>query len=97
MAGPMVVMLYAPSLKGLGLALLDLRHTFASHLVMNGVDIKTVQELLGHASLAMTLRYSHLAPTHRTRAVQVLDSAYQSDTKTDTIEILEKRDFQRFL
>jgi len=64
----------------------DLRHTFASHLVMNGVDIKAVQELLGHATLAMTLRYAHLAPDHRTRAIQTLDAAYQTDTKTDTVE-----------
>ena len=53
----------------------DLRHTFASHLVMARVDIKTVQELLGHSSLAMTLRYSHLAPDHRLRAIKSLDKA----------------------
>ena len=63
----------------------DLRHTFASHLVMNGVDIKTVQELLGHANITMTMRYSHLAPVHRARAVQILDTALQTDTKTDTV------------
>ena len=64
----------------------DLRHTFASHLVMNGVDIKTVQELLGHASLNMTMRYSHLAPDHRLRAIKTLDKALQTDTITDTVE-----------
>ena len=63
----------------------DIRHTFASHLVMNGVDIKSVQELLGHASLTMTMKYAHLAPDHRLRAIKTLDSAYLSDTKTDTV------------
>jgi len=64
----------------------DLRHTFASHLVMSGVDLMTVKELLGHATLTMTMRYSHLAPDHRMRAIKTLDSAYQTDTKTDTVE-----------
>ena len=63
----------------------DLRHSFASHLVMNGVDLKAVQELLGHASISMTLRYSHLAPAHQTKAVKVLDTAYTTCTPTDTI------------
>jgi len=51
----------------------DLRHTFASQLVMGGVDLTTVSRLLGHKSLTMTLRYSHLAPAHMAKAVSVLD------------------------
>lgn len=52
----------------------DLRHTFASHLVMAGIDITTIKELLGHKTLTMTLRYSHLAPSHKVKAVDVLDN-----------------------
>ena len=63
----------------------DTRQTFASHLVMNGVDIETVAELLGHASIVMTQRYAHLSPHHKTRAVKVLDTAYQSGEKTNTL------------
>jgi site-specific recombinase XerD len=48
----------------------DLRHTFASRLVMNGVDIRTVQELLGHKSITMTMKYAHLAPDSRQSAVE---------------------------
>ena len=56
----------------------DLRHTFASHLVMAGVDLTSRRELLGHKSLAMTIRYAHLAPGHKRRAINMLDKVLKS-------------------
>ncbi len=53
---------------------------------MKGIDLDTVRELLGHKSMAMTLRYAHLAPHHKARAVNVLDSLmseFLPETQTD--------------
>lgn len=50
----------------------DLRHTFASRLVMANVNLNTVRELLGHADMKMTIRYAHLAPEHKAAAVAKL-------------------------
>ena len=51
----------------------DLRHTFSSRLVMSGVDLATIQKLLGHKTINMTLRYAHLSNIHLKDAVNILD------------------------
>ncbi len=52
----------------------DLRHTFASHLVMSGVTLFAVKGLLGHRTTEMTQRYSHLSPDFQAKAVRILDN-----------------------
>ncbi|MEA1080771.1 phage integrase [Marinobacter qingdaonensis] len=47
-----------------------LRHTFASHFVMKGGEILTLQKVLGHSSIVMTMRYAHLAPDHLDQVLQ---------------------------
>jgi len=51
---------------------------------MAGVDLRTVQELMGHQSYGMTLRYAHLAPAHTLRAVQRLCQPSGAETGTAT-------------
>ncbi len=46
-----------------------LRHSFASHFVMNGGNILSLQKILGRADIGMTMRYAHLAPDHLKDAV----------------------------
>ncbi len=54
----------------------DLRHTFGSHMVMQGVDMKTVQQVLGHKDIRMTMRYSHLSPEYVQDAMERLDTLW---------------------
>ena len=60
-----------------------LRHTFASRLVMAGVDLRTVAELMGHKTIQMTMRYAHLAPEHNLAAVEKLVSLNSYSAKTE--------------
>lgn len=70
-----------------------LRHTFASRLVMNGENLRTVQELMGHKQISMTVRYSHLAPQYQLAAVErlaVASPVTQTDKPTATTTATEQ-------
>jgi integrase len=62
-----------------------LRHTYASWLVMSGVDLYTVQKLMGHSTIAMTERYSHLAPDHLKGAVRKLENSLKQNNENNII------------
>lgn len=51
----------------------DLRHTFASHFVMRGGDLKALQEILGHSDIKTTMRYAHLSKAHKAAAINLLN------------------------
>jgi integrase len=62
-----------------------LRHSFASRLVMQGVDIRTVAELMGHKTIQMTMRYAHLSPEHKLDAVRRLAGFAPGRKKKDVV------------
>ena len=71
-----------------------LRHTFASWLVEQGTDLYSVKELMGHRTLSMTERYSHLAPESLRRAVKGLEAGIKAktgETKVVTMDGTSKR------
>ncbi len=61
-----------------------MRHTVGSHLVMAGVDLKTVMELLGHQDIQTTMRYAHLAQHHKREAIAKIGKLVTMDTNMDT-------------
>jgi integrase len=78
----------------------DLRHTFASYLVMAGVNIYRVSKLLGHSSVRVTERYCHLSPEYSKAAVGVLERRMATDTLwtlTDSTEVAENRQSENIL
>jgi integrase len=75
----------------------DLRHSFASHLLMAGSDLATVSRLMGHANLNMTMRYAHLSQRHEADAVAKLDAKLAQNRNvfdgdpTEVVEIPSKQ------
>jgi integrase len=70
----------------------DLRHSFASHLLMAGSDLATVSRLMGHANLAMTMRYAHFSQRHEADAVAKLDAKLAQNrniSENDEQEVIE--------
>lgn len=62
----------------------DLRHTYSSHLAMSGVPLRVTQELMGHATIEVTMCYAHPGPDATRDAVNLLDrpTALACDIRT---------------
>ena len=65
----------------------DLRHSFASRLAMEGVDLMTIRELMGHKTMAVTLRYAHLSPGYRQIAIERLVTRQNAAKQAATVGV----------
>jgi len=68
----------------------DLRHTFGSYMVMQGADLRTIQQIMGHKDIRMTLRYAHLSSRHVQEAVESLDNVWTLYGHQDRLDEKEK-------
>ncbi len=64
----------------------DLRHTAATYMVIGGIDLVTVKEILGHATIQMTMRYAHPTPENKRHAVEVLSRLFAQNKETDNVQ-----------
>jgi len=67
----------------------DLRHTFASHFMMNGGNIYDLQKILGHTQIEMTMRYAHLSPDHLAEAINVVSLGIE--TTGEVVDLWQAR------
>lgn len=83
-------------LAGTGVSLHTLRHTFASNLVMAGVDLITVQQYGGWADLSLVQRYAHLSPHHKSKAIEKIaesfhNAIHNSPISDDVVNLADRR------
>ncbi len=88
---PFAAALKAAGLANTGITPHVMRHTFASRLVMAGVDLRTVQELGGWSDLSLVQRYSHLAPLHKSQAVEKIAAAFPDAMPKPAEHALDKK------
>ena len=67
----------------------DLRHTFASHFIMNGGKLPELQKILGHSDFKLTLRYAHLSKSYLQQAITVVSDIIPAIPATQTPLMLE--------
>lgn len=86
----------AAGLDGTGVTIHTMRHTFASHLIMEGVDMITVQQYGGWSDLEMVRRYAHLSPHHKIKAIEKIaesfhNAIHNSPVSGEIVHLAERR------
>jgi integrase len=86
----------AADLAGTGVTIHTLRHTFASNLVMAGVDLVTVQQYGGWSDLSLVQRYAHLSPNHKAKAIEKIaesfhNAIHNTANSGEVVQLAERR------